>query len=241
MAKIQPGDSTAPDIRERHQGGLVKIQERAEIQGKKKFLGVPIQDFEKAGREQLIYLLKAGLSPDSTVIDLGCGVLRAGYWLIHFLNPGKYCGIEPSKERLEIGIQYILEPDHVEAKRPRFDTNADFNTSVFNEKFDFFLAYSVWTHASKAQIKVMLEAFGRDAKEGGVFLATYLPANWRHWDYRGEKWHGTSHESDVPGCIHHSSDWISANCKLRGLTAHSLGRDKTHGQSWLRITRRSTY
>ncbi len=113
MAKIQPGDSTAPDIRERHQGGLVKIQERAEIQGKKKFLGVPIQDFEKAGREQLIYLLKAGLSPDSTVIDLGCGVLRAGYWLIHFLNPGKYCGIEPSKERLEIGSQYILEPYHV--------------------------------------------------------------------------------------------------------------------------------
>jgi hypothetical protein len=101
----------------------MKLQKNAEIQGEKRFLGVPIRDFEKAGREQLIYLLKAGVNPGSRVLDLGCGVLRGGYWLIHFLDPGCYCGTEPHEERLEIGIHSILKPETLEIKRPRFDTN----------------------------------------------------------------------------------------------------------------------
>jgi hypothetical protein len=216
----------------------VKPQQRAEIQGESKFLGVPVKDFEKAGREQLAYLLMAGLNPRSKVVDLGCGVLRGGYWLIHFLNPGNYHGIEPHQERLETGIEYILEPEMLAVKRPRFDTNPRFDTSVFGEKFDFFLAYSVWTHASRLQLQATLDSFLRDSTEDGVFLTTYLPASWRHWGYRGEKWYGTSHESDVPGCIHHSLRWIKANCVSRGLTAVELNRDRTHGQSWLKITRR---
>lgn len=216
----------------------MKLQEKAEILGEKKFLGVPILDFERGGREQLIYLLTAGLNPDSKVVDLGCGVLRGGYWLIHFLDAGCYCGIEPHRERLEMGINTILEPELLAAKRPRFDTNPYFDTSVFGDKFDFFLAYSVWTHASNLQIQAMLDSFLRDAKDAGLFLTSYLPASWTHPDYQGDKWHGTSHESDVPGCIHHSLRWIRAECDRRGLITRELGQDRTHGQFWLEIKRR---
>jgi hypothetical protein len=218
----------------------MKLQKRAEIQGEKKFLGVPVKDFERAGREQLAYLLTAGLNPESKVVDFGCGVLRGGYWLIQFLNPGNYHGIEPHKERLATGIQNILEPEMVEIKRPRFDTNPFFDTSVFGEKFDFFLAYSVWTHASRLQVQATLDSFVRDSTEDGVFLTTYLPASWKHWAYRGDQWYGTSHQSDVPGCIHHSLRWIKANCVCRGLMVSELQRDRTHGQSWLEITRRGS-
>jgi len=134
----------------------MNLQQKAEMLGETIFLGVPVKDFEKGGRELLIYLLNAGLNPDSRVVDIGCGVLRGGYWLIHFLDPGCYCGIEPDTERLAIGTRTILEPEILEAKRPRFDTNPHFDTSVFGEKFNFFLAYSVWTHASKSQIQTML-------------------------------------------------------------------------------------
>jgi len=218
----------------------MKLQEKAKKYGEKKFLGVPVLDFEEAGVEQLGYLQAAGMRPSSKVVDLGCGVLRGGYRLIHYLNPGNYHGIEPHKERLEIGIHGILEPETLEFKRPRFDTNPHFDTSVFGEKFDFFLAYSVWTHASKAQIHATLDAFLRDSAVDGAFLTTYLRANWRHWDYRGDKWYGTSHESDVPGCIHHSRRWIYAACESKGLTAVDLAPDKVHRQSWLRISRRKT-
>ena len=202
-----------------------------------KFVGVPIDDFERGGREQLIFLLMNGLTPTSKVVDLGCGVLRAGYWLIHFLEPRCYCGIEPSAERLAIGTSSILEPLLEEAKQPRFDTNEDFDTSVFGETFDYFLAYSIWTHASKRQIETMLDNFLRDSTEDGVFLTTFLPAGLRSPDYDGDRWVGTSHKSVDAGCICHSYRWIKEQCRQRGLSVRRLGRDTTHGQWWLRISR----
>jgi hypothetical protein len=219
----------------------MKLQRKAEILSEKFFLGFPSTDFEKAGREQLIYLLTAGLNTDSKVIDIGCGVLRAGYWLIHFLDPGCYLGIEPHTGRLEAGVNTILEPEVLEAKRPRFDTNPHFDTSVFGEKFDFFLAYSVWTHASKRQIRVMLDSFLRDSTEEGTFLTSYLPSGWKKPDYQDDRWHGTSHDSDVRGCIHHSLRWLKIECDRRGLVMLGLGRDQTYGQSWLEIKRRGRH
>ena len=213
------------------------LQQRVEELRQAKFLGVPIDKFEHGGREQLIFMLMNGLTPDSKVLDIGCGVLRAGYWLIHFLDAGCYFGIEPSAERLAIGLNTILEPHVQETKRPRFDANANFDTSVFHEKFDYYLAYSVWTHAPKQQIVVMLDNFLRDAKDDGIFLTTFLPADWRHADYGGDQWIGTSHESDSPGCIHHSFRWIQSECRRRGLSVRVLGKDTTHGQTWLGITR----
>ena len=217
----------------------MKVQKKAELLGEKTFLGVPVVDFEKGGREQLIYLLAAGMYPDSKVIDLGCGVLRAGYWLIHFLDPLCYCGIEPHSQRLAMGVNTILEREILDHKRPRFDSNANFDTSVFGEKFDFFLAYSIWTHASKRQIQLMLDGFLRDSKDNARYLTTYLPATAENPDHRGEVWTGTSHESDVPGVVHHSRSWIDGECDRRGLVVRDLGLDKTHGQSWLEIERRS--
>lgn len=213
------------------------LQERFEALARNKFLGVPIAGFEASGREQLHYLLRAGLNPNSKLVDLGCGVLRAGYWIIRFLGPGGYCGIEPHQERLRIGMESILEPGTLDLKRPRFDGNSDFDTSVFAEKFDFFLAYSIWTHASKAQIAIMLDAFLRDSCDRGIFLTTYLPSGWRGRDYRGEQWYGTSHESVVPGCIRHSFKWLNVECRQRGLALSKLGRDQAHGQYWLQIKR----
>ena len=216
----------------------MNLQEKAEMLAEKTFLGFPSADFESAGREQFIYLLTAGLNPDSMLVDIGCGVLRAGYWLIHFLDVGCYCGIEPHEGRLRMGVDTILEPETLASKLPRFDINPHFDTSVFGEKFDFFLAYSIWTHTSKSQLQATLDSFVRDAKDDGVFLATYLPVDAENPDYMGEKWNGTSHESDVPGCIHHSLPWIKAECDRRGLVVQELDRDKTYGQSWLEIKRR---
>ena len=217
----------------------MKIQRKAEILSEKSFLGFPSADFEKAGREQLRYLLLAGLNPDSKVIDLGCGVLRAGYWVIHFLSPGCYFGIEPHTRRLDMGVNTILEPEVLNSKRPQFDTNSQFDTSVFATKFDFFLAYSIWTHASKQQIQAMLDSFLRDSTDDGIFLTSYLPASWKNPDYKGDRWNGTSHESDVRGCIYHSIRWIENECDRRGLVVVGLGRDQTYGQSWLEIKRRT--
>ncbi len=212
------------------------IQVRAEALDRSKFFGVPITGFENAGRRQFILLLMAGLEPQSKVLDLGCGVLRAGYWLIHFLDAHCYYGIEPHRERLDVGETVILEPDTERAKHPHFDTNAEFDSGVFGVKFDFVLAYSIWTHASKPQIEVMLDTFLKNSNPGAIFLTSILPAGWRRRDYRGNAWVGTSHESDVAGCIRHRLKWVKGECRRRGLRMLKLGRERD-GQTWLQISR----
>jgi hypothetical protein len=215
---------------------MTTVQQRVERLDAATFFGVPVAGFENAGRQQLILLLMSGLEPTSKVVDLGCGILRAGYWLIHFLDPHRYHGIEPHAKRLEVGRDFILEPETLQAKQPRFDTNANFDTSVFGVTFDFFLAYSIWTHAAKPQIERMLDNFVRDSAAGAVFLTSVLPAGWRGRDYRGETWFGTSHESEAPGCIRHSLRWIRRECLRRGLHMRRLGRERD-GQTWLHISR----
>ena len=56
-------------------------------------------------------------------------------------------------------------------------------------------------------------------------------------DYQGDKWNGTSHQSDVPGCIYHNLRWIKGECDRRALVVRELGRDKYYGHSWIEITR----
>ena len=212
------------------------VQKRADHFDRSEFFGVPITGFEDGGRQLLAFLLMAGLEPDSKVLDIGCGVLRGGYWLIHFLDRRCYFGIEPHRGRLETGRAKILEPETERFKEPAFDGNANFDSSVFGTKFDFFFAYSIWTHASKLQIEVMLDNFLRDSKPNAVFLTTIFPAMRPGDDYRGEEWFGTSHESDVVGCIRHRVSWIRGACRSRGLEMRKLGRER-HGQTWLQIAR----
>jgi len=213
----------------------MQLQRKFEALARDQFFGVPVKDFAFAGREQLAYLMDAGLKQDSQVLDIGCGVLRAGYWLIHYLDPGCYCGIEPHRGRLELGTHSILEPEILQSKKPRFDSNANFDTSVFGEKFDFFLAYSIWTHACKRQIENMLNGFIRDANDRAAFLLTYQPSGWRHPDYNGDHWVGTSHESEVAGTIAHSFGWIKRQCQTRGLSISKMKRDQAHRHRWLEI------
>src|SRR5436853_599784 len=121
------------------------------------------------------------------LVEVGCGCLRIAYWLVRFLDPGCYYGIEPARLRVEYGLQYLFKAGEVQLKRPRFDFNPRFDTSVFGAQFDFFLARSIWTHASKLQIVATLDSFIRDSKDTGVFLVSYLPARIPDEDYRGDR------------------------------------------------------
>jgi len=95
------------------------------------FIGGSAQSFDIPGRKILMTLLDAGLYPNSTVLDIGCGCLRGGYWLIHFLDKGCYFGIEPDKEMLQAGVTILMEPEEIEKKDPKFDSNQDFDSLFF--------------------------------------------------------------------------------------------------------------
>jgi SAM-dependent methyltransferase len=228
------------------------LQERAERLAGTIRLGGPVRDFERVGQAQLAVLLTQGLRPGSHVLDVGCGCLRAGYWLMHFLDPGCYFGIEPNEEVLQAGLDVIVEPDTLERAQPRFSSKADFDFSQFGTTFDFVLARSIWTHAAKAQIERMLTEFAATGAAGAVMMASYLPADrpaglaarlpgvalrLPRRDYTGDSWVGLSHDSDRAGMVHHSFRWIHEACRQRGLTVRQLREAVVNGQHWLRIER----
>jgi len=206
------------------------------------FLGGPIGLFEAAGQKLLITLLSEGLKPDFKVLDIGCGCLRGAYWLIHFLDKGCYYGIEPNIEMLEAGNRIILEPGLADLKKPMFDHNPDFNFMIFGEKFDVFVARSIWTHASKQQIQTMLDGFVSTANSGGIFLTSYLKPTFFKKDYMGGSWIGRSHESETPGLVRHSFGWIQGECAKRGLVAEEI-KEKAYNfgdQTWIRVKHNTT-
>jgi SAM-dependent methyltransferase len=219
----------------------MSLQEVASrLTGEGIFTGGPPELFESAGRLQLATLLYEGLSPESRVLDVGCGCLRAGYWLIRFLDPGCYSGIEPNQGMLDKGKEYLLNPDLIRAKRPRFDTNDRFDFSVFEMKFDVVLARSIWSHASKRQIETMLDGFVANSSKDAFFLGSYLPAVWlgrrAYRDYKGESWLGRSYQCGKPELIHHSRKWIESQCAKRGLHMKELDYGVFNSQHWLKIS-----
>jgi SAM-dependent methyltransferase len=200
------------------------------------FTGGPVHCFEAVGRSVFIFLLENKLMPESRVLDVGCGCLRVGYWLINFLDSGCYFGIEPNETMLSAGIEELLEPELLKYKRPRFDSTDQFDFSVFDNEFDFVLARSVWTHASLSQIRAMLDGFASTAADNGVFFTSYLRASWRRKAYVGESWVGRSHESDAPGMVRHRFEEIRRECFDRELLVEEMPQ-RIRNQIWLRITK----
>ena len=238
MTKMATVNAAAGDGRRRREGlgmveGLRAAARALEAEGV--FTGGPVAAFARVGRNQLIVALDQGLGPEARVLDVGCGALRGGWWLVRFLAPARYHGIEPNAAMLEAGRRLVLGPALEADKRPRFATNADFDFGVFGARFDMVLARSIWSHAAFAQIEAMLDGFVAHAAAGGVMLASYREASAEEPPHRGAHWVGRSHESDVGGMVTHRLADIRAAARARGLGVQPLYTD--FGQTWLRVRR----
>ena len=199
------------------------------------FVGCGVARFEKTGRAQLESLVRHGLNPWDKLLDIGCGALCGGYWMIHFLEAGNYHGIEPNTAMFNAGVEHLLEPGLLEEKRPRFLHNDRYDFSGFNEMFDYFHAHSIWTHAPKKDIEKMLDGFVEHTNPGARFLTSFKAPHLFRPDYTGDAWVGRSHESDDPGICRHSFKWIQQACSARGLTVELLKGEKIHKQKWILV------
>jgi cyclopropane fatty-acyl-phospholipid synthase-like methyltransferase len=201
------------------------------------FLGGPRGTFAQSGVRQLRALVGDGMVPQSMVADVGCGALRGGYWLIHHLDSGRYCGVEPSEAFLQTGLGYILESNVRRWKKPRFELRSDFDLSAFGETFDFVLAAGILNHAAKRHVDALFASFAKVATRGGVLLAQYKQAG-RGRDYQGRRWVGRSHERGQPGYVRHNFERLATlgeRCDLAVEHYDSLGG--AGGPSWIRATR----
>jgi len=85
----------------------------------------------------------------------------------------------------DTGIKYLLSDSLRELKKPSFSYNDQFSIEDFKTgSFDCFITRSIWTHAPKTKIALMLDLFKESSAQNAKFFASVLKKN-PYPDYLG--------------------------------------------------------
>ena len=129
--------------------------------------------WEQIGRLQFEYLLKEGLKPHHYFLDVGCGSMRGGIHFIPYLENHHYFGIDKDTENLRGGKTEIKE-NNLLIKEPVIKQDSSFDFVALNQKFDFALAQSVFTHLPQDEIRKCLINMDKVLTKNGKFFATFF-------------------------------------------------------------------
>lgn len=174
------------------------------------YVGPPTQ-YDFMGATQFRLLCSLGLRANHRMLDFGCGSLRAGRLFIAYLDEGKYFGIEPNKWLVEDGIKHHIGEDAIRIKKPRFDHNEEFSIE-FEEKFDFIVAQSIFSHTGKDLIDVALGNFARAIEDDGMIVITFVES---FYDSNESGW-------IYPGCVNFRNSSIKKFARKSGLFAKRI-------------------
>lgn len=188
------------------------------------FVGPP-QNFDLVCAMQFNLLTLLGLREHHSLLDIGCGSLRAGKLLIPYLLPDRYFGIEPEEWLVEEGIENEIGRSLVEIKRPTFGNDRNFALSAFGRKFDFLVAQSIFSHASRLQIHRCMEEAAKVMHPQSIFCATFVqgPEN-----YSGTAW-------VYPGCVTYTLEFLESLVREHGMWMTLLYWPHPYQQTWVAI------
>lgn len=128
--------------------------------------------WDEIGTLQFEFLRRAGLRPEHTMLDVGCGALRGGRHFIRYLERGRYCGVDISSAVLTAGRRVLAEEGLTE-KAPTIQLVTDTSFNWFGDRtFDFILAQSVLTHMRPADMADLFAHVPRVMTLETVFYAT---------------------------------------------------------------------
>ena len=188
------------------------------------FVGPP-EKYDIVAAMQFNLLTNLGLREHHTLLDIGCGSLRAGRLFIPFLLPGNYFGLEPNKWLLDDGVKKEVGRDLLRIKRPVFDHNSEFNLGVFGRQFDYLLAQSIFSHAAPSQIEKCLGEASKVMHRQSIFLATYVSGQ---ENYEGREW-------VYPSCVSYTEERMLQFAADTGLIAIAHPWTHPNDQRWLMI------
>jgi SAM-dependent methyltransferase len=132
--------------------------------------------WDELGKLQFEFLVEQGLRPQHSLLDIGCGSLRAGVHLIRYLDPGKYVGVDRDQALLDAGRDLELDEETLRAKAPTLVCDGDFELQRLGRQFDFALAQSLFTHLPANEIIRCLARAESVLVSGGRLFATFFEA-----------------------------------------------------------------
>jgi ubiquinone/menaquinone biosynthesis C-methylase UbiE len=132
-------------------------------------------DFDLIGRIELSALLSAGLEPEHTLVDFGCGTGRLAIHVIPRLPRGAYIGVDISTTMLthaRASVDAVCAGSSCQVSW-KHQTTAAFDLPA--ESVDFFAAFSVFTHMEHEDSYRYLLDGRRVARPGARFVLSCLP------------------------------------------------------------------
>lgn len=124
-------------------------------------------------------LIDEGLQQDHTLLDIGCGSLRVGRFILMYLNKGGYYGIEPNDQLLADGIVAEVTNELCVLKDASFYNTSDYQWPT-DFKFDWVLISGVLVHKCHSEIDKAMSAAYDMLKPGGSLIVDYYPSS-PHW------------------------------------------------------------
>ncbi len=131
--------------------------------------------WEEIGNLQLDFLKSQGLEAHHHMLDIGCGALRFGHLAVDYLKAGHYFGQDLSIELVEAGyLKELTEAQRIKLPRQNLAANAEFDFSHVNQKINYAIAQSVFTHLPFNHIRHCLARLAPFMAREGAFFATYF-------------------------------------------------------------------
>ncbi|MEY2399190.1 MAG: hypothetical protein QOJ00_2364 [Actinomycetota bacterium] len=130
-------------------------------------------DFDQIGKLELTVLKMAGLRPDSSLLDFGCGTGRLAVQAIPFLVGGTYVGTDIAETMLVHARE--LTASLTGPQSVQFVHQTDENFPVPDHSVDVICAFSVFTHMEHEDSLRYLRAAHRVLRPGGAFVLSCLP------------------------------------------------------------------
>lgn len=161
-----------------------------------RFMGEDDEEFVEVG-DALAEALErhAGLGPESSLLDIGCGYGRLAHGLVRRGFRGRYLGIDILARHVSwcadnLGGRH-LEFRHVDIANDRYNPGGELSIDdleLGGERFDVIALFSVFTHLWPEDIISYLRLATASLRPAGRLLATFflLDEEWHRLEASGE-------------------------------------------------------
>lgn len=183
-----------------------------------------------SGVAQFAILTMLGLRPQQHVLEYGCGALHLARPLLAFLQPNRYCAVEPNMWLVHAAREDDTTLATLLAVRgARFVDNDQFDASNFAERFDFVFAHSVMSHMGTLQLPMFLARARKELADTGVIVASYRRAI---PDEVGRSFDSGEPDWQYPGVTWFTNDTIRDAAGAAGLEAVFLPELRSWYSAW---------
>lgn len=211
------------------------MDKASDVQLHRRFVG-PVQRWPHSADHQLWIVQQAGYTPESTVVDLGCGSLCAASRLIPWLNTGNYTGVDPRMDVVEEALVREDLTDVAEWRKASFvegsavDTPRLVEDGAIPHAPDLILMHSIFSHMRRPLAVESLTAMREAFAPTSVVVATFLISH-RDDSADGEPW-------VYPGLVAYTLASVrqtaaQAGWRMKLTSAFDLGRP---AQRWVRLS-----